>query len=190
MFLSPVHKEHDTLQLNHQNVLEALSDKALLRESMLRRKLKALHHRPKYSMKIIEAKYPSTYYNWNLKHLDYSEEKQHEDDKRFPKNFESTLDDDKEMLKELMEELRRKYASRNHAMDMFMHHEGGREAESAAADEPEFTFSFDDSNLEERHPFAVKPNDPRYYSDTPFSSGKHSPALFARLIAIFWSSAL
>ncbi|XP_076679875.1 uncharacterized protein LOC143375046 isoform X1 [Andrena cerasifolii] len=36
---------------------------------------------------------------------------------------------------------------------------------------PEFTFNFDDANLEERHPFAVKPNDPRYYQDAPFFSG-------------------
>lgn len=35
---------------------------------------------------------------------------------------------------------------------------------------PEFTFKFDDSNLSEKHPFAVKPNDPRYYQDVPFSS--------------------
>ncbi|XP_012222130.1 uncharacterized protein [Linepithema humile] len=180
MFLSPVHKEHDSL--DRQNVLEALSDKALLRENMLKRKLKALHHRPsKYSMKIIETEYPATYYNWDIKHLDYPEEKQRNgDDKRFPKNFEAIFDMDKEMLKELMEDLHRKYANHNHAMDMFMHHEGGREAESAvrpvkveaaeAADGPEFTFSFDDSNLEERHPFAVKPNDPRYYSAAPFSS--------------------
>ncbi|CAL7933600.1 unnamed protein product [Xylocopa violacea] len=34
-----------------------------------------------------------------------------------------------------------------------------------------FTYKFDNSNLHERHPFAVKPNDPRYYQDTPFSLG-------------------
>ncbi|XP_031828408.1 uncharacterized protein LOC116425182 isoform X1 [Nomia melanderi] len=37
--------------------------------------------------------------------------------------------------------------------------------------EPDFTFKMDDSNLAERHPFAVKPNDPRYYQDGPFSTG-------------------
>ncbi|CAK9798137.1 Neural proliferation differentiation and control protein 1 [Anthophora quadrimaculata] len=34
---------------------------------------------------------------------------------------------------------------------------------------PEFKFKFDDSNLRESHPFAVKPNDPRYYQETFFS---------------------
>lgn len=196
MFLPPVHKEHEGLQLDHQNVLEdfALPDK--LREdlqSLLRRKLKALHHRPnKYSMKIIETEYPTTYYR-NFKHYpDYPEEKErNEDDKRFSKSFEPTFALDKDML-ELMEDLHmRKHGNHNHAIDMLMHHEGGREAGSAvrpaaeAEDEPEFTFSFDDSNLKERHPFAVKPNDPRYYSDAPFSSGKHSFALFACFLAIF-----
>lgn len=37
---------------------------------------------------------------------------------------------------------------------------------------PDFTFKMDDSNLAERHPFAVKPNDPRYYQDGPFSMGR------------------
>jgi len=148
-------------------------------------------------MKIIETEYPSTYYNRDFKHLDYSEEKQRkENDKRLPKNLESAFDMEKERMLEkfMMNTFHRKYTNHNHGMDMFMHHEGGREMESVVqpaamaaegADEPEFTFSFDDSNLEERHPFAVKPNDPRYYSDAPFSSGKNSPALFACLIAIF-----
>lgn len=36
---------------------------------------------------------------------------------------------------------------------------------------PQFTFRFADSNLKDRHPFAVKPNDPRYYQDAPFFEG-------------------
>lgn len=53
--------------------------------------------------------------------------------------------------------------------------EGGREntARPAAIGETMVAFRFDKSNLEDRHPFAVKPNDPRYYSDAPFSSGKY-----------------
>ena len=42
-------------------------------------------------------------------------------------------------------------------------------------------FSFDTS-LRERHPFAVKPNDPRYYQDGPFFVGTSSPIRFTNLI--------
>lgn len=34
---------------------------------------------------------------------------------------------------------------------------------------PEFTFKFEDSILPETYPFAVKPNDPRYYNNALFS---------------------
>ncbi|XP_015602492.1 uncharacterized protein LOC107271249 isoform X2 [Cephus cinctus] len=34
----------------------------------------------------------------------------------------------------------------------------------------QFTFKFDDSNLADKDPIAVKPNDPRYYQDNPFST--------------------
>nr|XP_034177965.1 uncharacterized protein LOC117603185 isoform X1 [Osmia lignaria] len=36
---------------------------------------------------------------------------------------------------------------------------------------PEFTYHFYDSDLNERHPFAVKPNNPKYYQDGPFFFG-------------------
>ena len=37
---------------------------------------------------------------------------------------------------------------------------------------PEFTFAFGEPDLSDKHPFAVRPNDPRYYQDAPFSSCK------------------
>ncbi|XP_076286685.1 uncharacterized protein LOC143212142 isoform X2 [Lasioglossum baleicum] len=48
--------------------------------------------------------------------------------------------------------------------------------------QPEFTFKFDDSNLAEKHPFAVKPNDPRYYQDTPFSFGNTDRSNVAKTV--------
>lgn len=42
-------------------------------------------------------------------------------------------------------------------------------------------FSFD-SNLHERHPFAVKPNDPRYYQDGPFFVGTSNLICFINLL--------
>ncbi|XP_033223752.1 uncharacterized protein LOC117177268 isoform X2 [Belonocnema kinseyi] len=34
---------------------------------------------------------------------------------------------------------------------------------------PEFTFAFGEPDLSEKHPFALRPNDPRYYQEAPFS---------------------
>nr|XP_012153068.1 PREDICTED: uncharacterized protein LOC100879801 isoform X1 [Megachile rotundata] len=36
---------------------------------------------------------------------------------------------------------------------------------------PEFTYHFDDTGLNEKHPFAVKPNNPKFYQDGPFFLG-------------------
>nr|XP_033331029.1 uncharacterized protein LOC117223023 isoform X2 [Megalopta genalis] len=49
--------------------------------------------------------------------------------------------------------------------------QGGRKLQKPQPVQPEFTFQFDDANLMEKHPFALKPNDPRYYQDAPFDSG-------------------
>ncbi|XP_076649964.1 uncharacterized protein LOC143357389 isoform X2 [Halictus rubicundus] len=46
----------------------------------------------------------------------------------------------------------------------------------------EFTFKFDDSNMAEEHPFAVKPNDPRFYQDTPFDSGDTDRSIVAKTV--------
>lgn len=64
-----------------------------------------------------------------------------------------------------------RHADRDHHAGVL--HEGGRETVAQMISGPKFTYKFDDSNLVERRPFAVKPNDPRYYDDAPFSSGKY-----------------
>ncbi|XP_012279189.1 uncharacterized protein LOC105699064 isoform X2 [Orussus abietinus] len=43
---------------------------------------------------------------------------------------------------------------------------------------PEFTFEFDEANPQEERPFAVRPNDPRYYQDTSFDEGPQEESGF------------
>ena len=38
---------------------------------------------------------------------------------------------------------------------------------------PQFTYKFDKPNLENKSPFAVAPNDPRFYQDSSFATGKY-----------------
>lgn len=138
-----------------------------------------------------EPEYLSSYYNLDLKRPVYTEEKQpNKNDDRFSKNLGygqifDVLDSNRDALESILDSFREKYVGFNHEMGT-LHHEVGREAASmhpatvaaSAVTEPEFTYKFDDSNLKEKHPFAVKPNDPRYYGETPFSSGKHMVHLF------------
>jgi len=171
-----VHKKHDSVsQLDHQKtqeLLEVLADK--LRQQKVRTWTNH-RHRPMYQDPILqiaeqEARYPFPYY-----HMGYPEEKQpDENDDRFSKDrsYGRAFDADRGMMEESAHSF---YGKHNHATGV-LHHEGGSEAApmQPATNEPEFTYKFDNSNLEEKHPFAVKPNDPRYYNDVPFSSGKYS----------------
>jgi len=173
MFLSPVHKKHDSVpQLDHQKAQELLEILA----NKLREKVETNHvdwmnhrHRPMYDPSLQkQARYFFPHY-----HVDYPEEKPNENNDRFIKdlNYGRTFDMDRGMMEESVPSF---YGKHNHVMGV-LHYEGGSEAAPMQpANELEFTYKFDNSNLEEKQPFAVKPNDPRYYKDMPFSSGKYS----------------
>jgi len=148
----------------------------------------AHHYR---SNQITEPEYLLSYYNLDLKRPPYSEEKQSgENDGRFSKDlgYEQIFDVDREPMESTLDSFREKYIDFNHGMGT-LHHEGGREAApmhpatAVASTTTEFTYEFDNSNLKEKHPFAVKPNDPRYYGEEPFSSGKHSYNLLICLLS-------
>ncbi|XP_011172403.1 uncharacterized protein LOC105204859 [Solenopsis invicta] len=192
-FLSPMHKKHN----NALNQEDREADRKVTLESWNPYNLQKLwtwwqahQYRPNNNDLISdqitnqEPKYIS-YYNLNLKRPVYTEEKQpNKNDDRFSKNLEygqilNMLDSNRDALESILDSLREKYnIGFNHGLGT-LHHEGGREtaapmrpatAAESAATEPEFTFKFDDSNVKEKHPFAVKPNDPRYYGGAPFSS--------------------
>lgn len=178
-FLSSMHKKHNSLlDQEKREVLRLLTDKTVnlnLKEKLLT--WLGQHHR---SSQIAgrEPEYILSYDNLDLKRPMYTEEKQSaESDGRFSKNlgYGQFFDTDRDMIEAILDSFR-EYTDFNHGMET-LHHEGGREAapvRSAAVastpTEPEFTYKFDKSNLKEKHPFAVKPNDPRYYDVEPFSS--------------------
>ncbi|XP_012539447.1 uncharacterized protein LOC105838437 isoform X2 [Monomorium pharaonis] len=130
-----------------------------------------------------EPNYLSPYYNLNLKRPVYTERKQpNKNDDRFSKNLEyeqifDVLDSNRDALESMLDSFSDNYVGYNHEMET-LHHEGGRGAApmgpvtagESGTTKPEFTYKFDNSNLKEKHPFAVKPNDPRYNGETPFSS--------------------
>ncbi|KAL6256519.1 hypothetical protein P5V15_012632 [Pogonomyrmex californicus] len=177
-FLSPMHKKHNNL-LDRQEERETLKLLAERKATLdtLKQKLETWlrhaygsNHRIDAD-RIVDREPEYLYYNPDLKHPDYLEEKQpNENDDPFSKDLEygQTFDVDRDAIN-----FREKYINHNHATSM-LHHESGREAAAVrpatAATGPEFTYKFDDSNLKEKHPFAVKPNDPRYYGTAPFSS--------------------
>lgn len=196
MLLSPMHKKHNNLldRQEEREILKSLTDKKISLDNM-KQFLAWIHLRLNPSVDQItnrEPEYLLSYYNLDLKHPAYSEEKQpkENDGPNFPKNlrYEQIFRDP--MVESMLDPFREKYIDFNHEMGT-LHHEGGREAvpmrpATAAASEvtePEFTYKFDDSNLKEKHPFAVKPNDPRYYGEAPFSSGKHSHDLLICILS-------
>lgn len=189
-FLSPVHKKHsDFQQLNHdERLIEYLNDRKAAEESLnqkLNAWLKHYYHPPNYHDSMTDhqiVKQNSEYFhNLGHKYPDYPEEKQPDEmnsNGHFSKDLEyrQTFDVDRgRAMEESVVDTFHKYIDHNPALGISLHHEGGRKAgRPGEATEPEFTYEFDNSNLEEKHPFAVAPNDPRYYDKAPFSSGKHS----------------
>ncbi|XP_029663977.1 uncharacterized protein LOC115235959 [Formica exsecta] len=190
-FLSPMHKKHSNLQqLNHQEerrgIVEFIPDRKAA-EDILNRKLKAwlerYYHSPHYHDSLVNqitSQDSEYFYNLDNKYPDYPEEKQPDETNNgghFSKDLEygPTFDVDRgEAMERPIVNTFHKYIDHNPA-GTFLHHEGGREtarpaSATAEATEPEFTYRFDNSNLEEKHPFAMAPNDPRYYNDAPFSS--------------------
>ncbi|XP_011062016.1 PREDICTED: protein cab-1 [Acromyrmex echinatior] len=171
-FLSSMYKKHNSL-LDHQEEREVLLKLLSDRKDFL----EWLTHFYRQNQ-ITEPNYLSSYFNLDLKRPTYSEEKQpSENDGRFSKDlgYGKIFDVNRDPMESTLDSFQKKYMDFNHGT---FHHEGGMEAApihpataaASGATEPEFTYKFDDSNLKEKHPFAVKPNDPRYYGEEPFSS--------------------
>ncbi|XP_018400407.1 PREDICTED: uncharacterized protein LOC108777909 [Cyphomyrmex costatus] len=173
-YLSSMHKKHNNL-LDHQEerdvLLKLLSDR---KEQNFLTWLSRLYRQNH----ITEPEYLLSYYNLDLKRPPYTEEKQSsENDGRFSKDlrYGKIFDANRDAIESTLDSFREKYVDFNHGT---LHYEGGMEtarirpatAAASEATEPEFTYKFDDSNRKEEHPFAVKPNDPRYYGEEPFSS--------------------
>lgn len=180
-FLSPMHKKHNNLD-RQERLLKLLTERNINLEELKFFIKNWLAYRSNHNpiadqITDREPEYllSSIYYNLDLKR---PEEKQlSENDERFPKNieYEQIFKVDRDSGEPILDSFGRKNTDYIHGMGM-LHHEGGREAapmRSASAAEPEFTYKFDNSNLKEKHPFAVKPNDPRYYGEAPFSLGEH-----------------
>lgn len=179
-FLSPMHKKHNNLD---RQDLERFPERKVTVDDLKQffiKNLLAHHYRSNQIADQITDREPeyllsSVYYN--LERPTYPEEKQLNENDELPKNieYEQIFDVDRDSVEPVLDSFGGKNIDFTRGMGM-LHHEGGREAapmRSAAAATEEFTYKFDNSNLEEKHPFAVKPNDPRYYGETPFSLGKH-----------------
>jgi len=184
MFLSPMHKKHNNLDRQEERFLKLMAERKVtlddLKQNFIRNWLGVHHYRLNNpiadQITDREPEYLESYYNLGLKRPVYLEEKQlNENDDRLSKDFGygQTFAIDRDQMESILE----KYIDLNHGVRT-LHHEGGKEAApmrpatsaTSAATEPEFTYKFDNSNLKEKHPFAVKPNDPRY-GEAPFSSG-------------------
>lgn len=186
MFLSPMHKKHNNLDRQEERFLKLLAERKVTLDDLKQFFIKNwLVHHYRSNNPIAdqitdrEPEYLLSYYNLGPKRPAYFEEKQlNENDDRLSKDigYGQTFDVDRDQLESILE----KYIDFNHGVGT-LHHEGGKEAApmrpatavTSAATEPEFTYKFDNSNLKEKHPFAVKPNDPRYNGEAPFSSGIH-----------------
>ncbi|XP_011152303.1 uncharacterized protein LOC105190958 [Harpegnathos saltator] len=179
-FRSPMHKKH-SMQLDRQRreFLEVLK-KTTLENLRRQHKLKTWppHYHQQYNPinKIIpEQDYLLNFYDLGLK-VGYPKiEKSSEDDgegygdglgygRAFP-----------EADGDAMEPMLGFHGKWMESDDAIMLHEGGKEnsARPAAVGEAMVTYRFDKSNLEEKHPFAVKPNDLRYYSRASSSDGSY-----------------
>lgn len=186
-YLSPMHKKHAQKERDLLETLNKIAQEDLIRQELKMWTRNRQHHYPEPVNRVVsERDYPLPYYDLDLK-LDYPDPKQNEDDRQDYRDglgygykartdnmdmaYGRVFDADKG-VEEPVVGFHDRYRDRNHAGVL---HEGSREAvaQPATIDEPEFTYKFDNSNLEEKHPFAVKPNDPRYYSNAPFSSGKY-----------------
>lgn len=177
-FLSPMHKKH--MIQNPRDLLDALTNKVAL-EKLRQQKLKmwTRHRQHQYQDSIDQVVPERNYllpYDLDFK-LDYPDVKSSKDDGQgYGDGFGYDYRDDG-VIEKFTLDFHNRYMDRDHTNVL---HEGAREAavhSPATLSGPEFTYKFDDSNLEEKHPFAVKPNDPRYYSDAPFSFGKYTYTL-------------
>ncbi|CAL1686524.1 unnamed protein product [Lasius platythorax] len=179
--LSPVHKKHSDLQ-EERRIVGFIVDRKAAQDKLnqkLNTWLSRYYHPPHYHRQIANQDY-SEYFNLGHKYPDYPEEKQPDETDnngdRFSKDPEYGRTSDADRGGAMREEepvvdpFRDNYIDHNYEKGIVLHHEGGMGSTAAEATGPEFTYKFDDSNLEEKHPFAVRPNDPRYYNDALFSS--------------------
>ncbi|XP_054012780.1 uncharacterized protein LOC128894808 [Hylaeus anthracinus] len=187
------HKKHQ-LQLDRQkkrDLLEALTDKANLADILWREKLKGWRYRqtrydepidetpprererylPLYGLNRFDD--PVEYPGFKLPSLPRetnSEDANYQDfgyeyGRNVPfkhPSYEGRANVDKGTKKEPLFQLRVNYGGSLDGINKKM--------QNPLPTVPEFTFEIDDSNLNDKHPFAVKPNDPRFYQDAPFSS--------------------
>ncbi|XP_017755196.1 PREDICTED: uncharacterized protein LOC108547269 isoform X2 [Eufriesea mexicana] len=183
-------KHHLDLDLQRRkDLLEALVNKETLAEILRKGKLKGWNQRTRYNEPIEElAKQRETYLpftnlmpltnpikNPNMKLFYFPRG----EDENFENDDVGTGNDPNPVMKHMLNEetnfdrgmkeepLLEFYGSFSGSVDEGRKNDMRLQQPHMAASE--FTFKFDDSNLRERHPFAVKPNDPRYYQDTSFS---------------------
>ncbi|XP_017794239.1 PREDICTED: uncharacterized protein LOC108575843 [Habropoda laboriosa] len=189
LLANQAHKKHrvDLDRLKERDLLEALVNKGSLAEILRNGKPKGWNHRqmrynepinespqqrePFYDLNPFES--PLEYPNFKLPY--YPRETNEEDGNfqddgyQYDRNpplkqmaYEET-NFNKEMKDEPLLDFHGSYDG-----SMVNEDEGDndRKTQKPHMTNPEFFFKFDDLNPPERHPFAVKPNDPRYYQET------------------------
>lgn len=185
LFESQTYKKHHLdLYRQKKELLEALINKRNLAEILRKEKPKEWNYRQiKYNEPINELAQEREHYSplyemlnpfqssleyMNFKMPYFPHETNDDEDMNFQDDNEDGYDQnfDRGMKEEPLFELHGSYSgsiNEDGKTDM--------QIQKPQATIPEFTFKFEDSILPERHPFAVKPNDPRYYNDVPFSLG-------------------
>ncbi|XP_017881525.1 uncharacterized protein LOC108625770 isoform X2 [Ceratina calcarata] len=186
-----LHKKYHADLEKQRDLFEALMDKGSLTE-LLRKPKEWEYRRIQYNdppineLKPVRELYvpfyeskapfdsPSEYSNLKLSNFPSDTD---EDDTNFQDNDygynnrmppldRSTYEEtnfDRGMKEETLQEFHRNY-------DGTVDQDGkdDRQMHKPSADLPNFTYRFDPPNLRERHPFAVKPNHPKYYEDNSF----------------------
>ncbi|XP_076764526.1 uncharacterized protein LOC143431575 isoform X2 [Xylocopa sonorina] len=189
-----VHKKRhlDLDRVKERDLLEALVDKESLAEILRKVKPKAWNHRearynepinelpqgkgrysPFYESNPFESplEYPNIKLPYASREMNEDEANFQDDDYEYNQNLplkQMAYDEtsfDKGMKEEPLLDFRGSYSN--------LIDQNGMEnkMQRPYATNTKFTYKFDNSNLLERHPFAVKPNDLRYYQDTPFFLG-------------------
>lgn len=178
-----MHKKHSMLDRQKQReLLETLKKRFSTLENLRRQQKQRMwprhyHHQYPVNEIIPGQDYLMNYYDLDLK-LGYPEMKSGEDDGQ---GYGDALGYRRTFVDEEEEPMLGFHGKWMEGGSTIVLHEGGREntapPAAMALSEALVTYRFDKPNLEEKHPFAVKPNDPRYYSNAPFSSsGKYTQA--------------
>lgn len=190
LFASQAYKKHHlNLYRQKKEFLEALINKRNLAEILRKEKPKKWNYRKiKYNEPINELAQEREHYSplykilnpfqsslkyMNFKMPYFSHETNDDEDMNFQDDDEDGFDQnfDRGMKEEPLFGLHRSYSGSINEDDK-------TDIQKPQAIIPEFIFKFEDSILPERHPFAVKPNDPRYYNNAPFSLGMSNFNIF------------